>query len=183
MADKQPVQREGVYFAYFIYEEVPAGDVAPAGGQEGPHRNLAGQASASVSDTALTDPHVVLSGSITFKNSNGYLNAEQRPFIPFYIAMSFLYGAILAYWLLSMKRFESHLISLHYYILTIILVTLIEAVFKACLYGYMDHYGDSPALYVIFGLFVEIMRNVFARVITLLVGLGYGILIRTVERY
>ena len=97
--------------------------------------------------------------------------------------MGITYGAILALWLVSMKRFETHLISLHYYVLTILLITFIEAVFKACLYAYMDHYGDSPALYVIFGLFVEIMRSVFARVITLLVGLGYGILIKTVERY
>ena len=48
---------------------------------------------------------------------------------------------------------------------------------------YINNNGSNSAFLVLVGFVLEISSNVFSRVVTLLVGLGYGILIKTIERY
>lgn len=51
------------------------------------------------------------------------------------------------------------------------------------MFNYSNNNGKLPGSMVGFLIIIEVLRNTFARVITLLVALGYGILIKTMGKY
>ena len=51
------------------------------------------------------------------------------------------------------------------------------------MFNYDNSNGSVPGSMVGLGIIIEVLRNTFARVITLLVALGYGILIKTMGKY
>jgi hypothetical protein len=74
-------------------------------------------------------------------------------------------------------------IGLHFLIFGLILISLFECAFNGSLYNYQNRIGlNSPFLILMEILFIN-LRNTASRVLTLLVALGYGILIRSIERY
>jgi hypothetical protein len=70
-------------------------------------------------------PHMRLSGNLTFINPDGnYLNAEQQPMLGFYIAVTFVYGGLLTFWVARMRKFAEHVILLHTVILVLLAICL-----------------------------------------------------------
>lgn len=67
--------------------------------------------------------------------------------------------------------------------LVIICITWFECIFNWSLYSYINRKGSYSAGITIMCMIIEICRSTFARVVTLVVALGYGILIKTIERY
>lgn len=129
--EKIKIDHEGVYYTYFIYEEIPdtqsevsndqtiTGRVDPSGhhllGFADRHLKAAGddalkskadaeQASLVINGVAQTE-HVEITGAIKYRNSHGFLNAEQYPFMKYYPVMTAIYVAFLATWLLLMRKF------------------------------------------------------------------------------
>ena len=82
-----------------------------------------------------------------------------------------------------MKKHKEHLINLHFYVLAVILISLFECGFECSLYAYLNRKGTNSPVLIITEFFFEILRNIFSRVATLLIGLGYGILIKAIDKY
>ena len=124
-----------------------------------------------------------MTGFIKFRNTHGFLNAELFPFLKYYPFMTFVYLGLLSVWLLMMKKYQEQLINLHYYILVIIAITFFECIFNWSLYSFLNRKGRYSTGITLMCIVIEITRSTFARVITLIVALGYGILIKSIERY
>ena len=82
-----------------------------------------------------------------------------------------------------MKKHQESRINLHYYVLAIISISFAQCAFNWGLYSYMNQKGENSPFLTFFSISMEILRNTFARVVTLIVALGYGILITSIERY
>lgn len=127
--------------------------------------------------------HLEVTGFIKFRNTHGYLNAEQYPFLKYYPFMTLVYIGLLSTWLLLLKKYQDQLINLHYYVLAIIMISFFECVFNWSLYSFINRKGRYSTGITLICMLIEIFRSTFARVVTLVVALGYGILIKTIERY
>jgi hypothetical protein len=68
-------------------------------------------------------------------------------------------------------------------VLAIISICLMQCLFNFGLYHNMNKVGFYSPVLTFASITVDILRNTFARVVTLVVALGYGILITTIERY
>lgn len=83
MKGNAKVTKEGVYNAYFIFEQVADADTLPDDGKRSlqlvkhiKQKSIGTQ----LYNNNLDQEHVELQGKIIYKNTFGYLNAEQRPF-------------------------------------------------------------------------------------------------------
>lgn len=130
-----------------------------------------------------SSPHIKLQGQLIFKNTFGYINAELWPFLRYYPVMTVIYLCLFGAQVYMMKKHRENIINLHYYVLAIITICLFQCIFNWALYGNMNKIGVYSPVLTFASIAVEILRNTFARVVTLVVALGYGILITTIERY
>lgn len=126
---------------------------------------------------------MVISGSITFKNSDGYLNAEQSKFLTFYPMITVFYFGLLVVWAYHVKKYKDHLITVHFYVLSILWITFMQCIFNVSYFYYNNRVGKSSPVLTFIMCLIEVFRNTLSRVFTLLIGLGYGILITSVEKY
>jgi hypothetical protein len=120
---------------------------------------------------------------LKYRNTHGYLNAEQYPFLKYYPCMTVVYAVFLGVWLLLLRKYQDQLIALHYYVLVIILISFLECIFNWSLYAYINRRGEYSGAITFLCMVIEIFRSTFARVVTLVVALGYGILIKSIEKY
>ena len=82
-----------------------------------------------------------------------------------------------------MKKHRDNIINLHYYVLAIISISFAQCVFNWALYAYLNRYGVNSPWLSFLSIMMEILKNTSARVVTLIVALGYGIVITSIERY
>ena len=140
------------------------------------------QASLVINGVPQTE-HLEITGALKYRNSHGYLNAEQYPFLRYYPFMTLVYTLLLASWLFLMRKFQDQLINLHYYVLLIICISFLECIFNWSLYSHINRKGEYSTAITLMCMAIEIFRSTFARVVTLVVALGYGILIKSIEKY
>lgn len=175
--EESKIKKEGAYYTYFIYECIPKSS-----------RNLRAevqQSSVKQSRLAIWNDinHLMINGTMTFTNSFGHLNAEQRPFLNFYPVIMLIYLLMLLFWGFMMNKYKDHLINLHWCLLAILVVSMLEAVLRWSIFLFVNNHGFNSIALVVAQVIVQVLRDTFARIITLLVSLGYGILIKTIERY
>ena len=101
----------------------------------------------------------------------------------FYPIMFMAYIALCAHWCYFLNRYKDHLINLHYYVLVVIIVTLGQTLSNIALLQYINTNGYGSNLLSFVSFLFDILSNVISRVVTLIVGLGYGILIKSIQRY
>lgn len=94
-----------------------------------------------------------------------------------------IYLAYLGGYSYKMYKFKDHLIFLHYFVLAVISVTLVQCIFNLSLVQYDNRVGEATATLTLLSCLIEILRQTLARVFTLLIGLGYGILITSIKIY
>lgn len=90
---------------------------------------------------------------------------------------------MLAFWGLKMQKYKENIINLHWCILVIIVISLLECLLRWGIFSSNNMYGTNNSFLLFLQVLVEVCRDTFSRVITLLVSLGYGILIKTIEKY
>ena len=67
--------------------------------------------------------------------------------------------------------------------MAVICVTLLQCVLSWAHFAFNNEYGHSSSFLIYSNIIVEVARSTFSRDVILLVSLGYGILIRSIERY
>jgi len=86
--------------------------------------------------------HIILTGKVIFKNTDGFLSAEDRPVMMLYMATTIYFGLLVAYWTWLYIKDKSLLISLNYHILAIILFTFLESLLTYILYNLENNYSS-----------------------------------------
>jgi hypothetical protein len=129
------------------------------------------------------EKHVVVRGTISYKNTSGYLSADVKNFKGWSMLFVFLYGALLIYWITTIVKNQHQIIALQWFILAI----LAAIFFKNCLtwlFYFNQDLTNKRGGFLIFNITcLEIVSSAFSHFIVLLVALGYKIVIKSIRKY
>ena len=131
----------------------------------------------------LTKPHLLIQGRVAFVNSFGFLNADQFTMLRFNLIMSVITLIANFIWFRWMRVHKENVITIHWYLFTLLFVTMVEC---ACTFLEYDIYntdGKRLLSFTIFNIIFSSFRNSLARLIALLISLGYGIVMNVLTRY
>lgn len=120
-----------------------------------------------------------LRGQVTFRNPYGYLPAEMYGFLPFEGARMTAFAILTVYFLFYFWRHLDAVLPLHVFALLVLLIALLEATVTYAAYQILNLTGQPyccpfPKI-VIASLVLEVIRQTVARVLLLVVCLGYGV--------
>jgi len=121
----------------------------------------------------------LVNGDVSFRNPYGYIPAELFGLLPFEIARVIAYFIFAIFFLFYYCRHRSSTLPLHNYILFVFFVALIESAVWYAAYQLINTNGQPyccpfPPV-VIAALVLQLFRQTFARMLLLIVSLGYGI--------
>jgi hypothetical protein len=126
---KFPILEEGVYYTYFVYEVMnsqnePNSDPNNTHGRSLKiHDHVLDNESHThyMNKPILQDPyqngyknekHVVVRGTIAYKNTRGYLSADVKNFKGWSLLFVFIYGALAIYWINTIVKNQNSIIVL-----------------------------------------------------------------------
>ena len=143
--------------------------------QEEAWHNVAFQFCASESSQSFAK----IDGSVTFRNPYGFIPAELYGFLPFEGARMVAYVLFECMFLYFYCKYSESVLNLHRAILLVFTIGLIEATIWYAAYQTINLSGQPyccpfPPL-VVTGLILQVFRQTLARVLLLVVSLGYGI--------
>ena len=131
----------------------------------------------------LTQPHVLIQGQISFENKYGFLNSNQNAMRRFHLYMTLLYLAIVFAWYWQMNTWKESVVSIHKYLLVLVVITLISCFFKFVEYEHYNNQGHRLKWLLFVNVILEASKNTFARALVLLISLGYGIVMNVLSSY
>lgn len=70
--------------------------------------------------------YLVLNGTVTFKNSEGYLSAELQPYISVYFVFMTFYFALVCAMAYLMKVYKDSIIMFHKIILSLLVISFVQ---------------------------------------------------------
>jgi hypothetical protein len=82
-----------------------------------------------------SEPHVVITGQISFRNTKGYLSADMRNFQGWYLFFTFLYAGLLGFWIYTILKNQAEIINLQKIISIILAARFLES-FLSMVYYY-----------------------------------------------
>ena len=97
--------------------------------------------------------------------------------------MFFIYLVGCFYWVRLMRQHSENKVSIHYYFLGLLLVTCIECAITFLEYDVYNQSGKRLMPLTIFSVFFSAFRETLARLMCLLISLGYGIVMNVLNRY
>lgn len=119
---------------------------------------------------------VGISGSITYSNPFGQLSAESYPLLWFFGIITVLMILITIYWIVTLIIFRSSLISLQYFIFTLLLLELLEAFTWFLMFWVTNQTGVIRWGWITLTVFTSSVKRTSVGLLYLLISLGYGIM-------
>ena len=132
-----------------------------------------------------THHRFVIMGTILFQNSDGgYLSGDQVYFINFNLTFTVIYGLMLAIWAHLLIKYKDTLIHPHSMICTVLAFGFAECFLSIFLYKMKDSKlrFEGSGLFT-FIMMLQLFRITFSRILSLVIALGYQIVIKSVEKY
>lgn len=120
----------------------------------------------------MKQPHLIVTGHITLKNSHGYLSAHQYIFISIHAWLTFTFIFLSTLWSYGLYKYKSKILKVHYMVSIVLYACMIEQFLTWILYELENNNEGSFNGFWIFISFMEVVRSVFSRVIVLLTALG-----------
>lgn len=116
-----------------------------------------------------------MTGSITFKNTHGYLSAQQYGNIELNTYFFLIFAFLSAIWTFELWRNKSKILPVHHLVTIVLYSCLIESACTLMFYSYENKkLGEYAGFWIIIS-FMEIVRSVFSRIVVLLTALGQHI--------
>ena len=101
----------------------------------------------------------------------------------FYLMITVVYIIAGVVWGMRMRSFKENIIMIHWYITAVFGITLLECAFMYIEFDLYNEEGLRNKIFVGINIVLSACRNTMARVLTLLVALGYGITAQNVSKY
>ena len=117
-------------------------------------------------------------GQVAFSNGFGYLAAKQFGYLPFYAVLTGAYCVLLTAYLVASMCYKEHLTALNYATLALCVVGMVECALYFVLYLWKNATGTPtwpPTPLQWAAAFVGVLKRDLARVLLIVVGLGYGV--------
>ena len=80
-----------------------------------------------------------VTGTIEYKNTNGFLSADQHPLIMINYISLIIYSVFLMYWITHMSRYYFILIQLHWMILIVLVSAFFQSLLAIVYYSWRNH--------------------------------------------
>ena len=112
---------------------------------------------------------------VEFKSQEGYLSAIDRPLLKFYSMMCLVYSCYAVVWSVFCFLHWRDLLRLQYWICAVIALGLIEKSIFLAEYIHMNDYGVVLQGVELFAELVSVLKRTLARVLVIIVSLGFGI--------
>lgn len=123
----------------------------------------------------MEQPRLVITGSITFSNTHGYLSAQLYPNISVNSWFLAVFTITCLFWSLGLYMYRKKILPIHYLVSAVLYACFFEAMFTLMFYSNENKsLGDYKVFWVAIS-FMEIVRSVLSRVVVLLVALGQHI--------
>ncbi|EFA84497.1 seven transmembrane domain protein [Heterostelium album PN500] len=126
--------------------------------------------------------NIYTSGVVSFMNPFGYLGGERFPLLYFDLVLAILYLLTSLLWLALSFRFRKTLLPLQYWIGLVISLGFLEMITSYGVYSTANKKGSFSKAALFFQFLFFTIGHAFARLLVLIVSMGYGILIPTLTR-
>lgn len=121
----------------------------------------------------------VMDGTLSFHNPYGYISGDEYGLLPFHAARMVAMIGLFGYYSTIYSLFLDSVLSLHTAILFVLMIALVEAVVWFTVYERANQYGQPNCCpfsgIMILAIVMQIVRQTCARMILLVISLGYGI--------
>lgn len=125
-----------------------------------------------------------VTGTIEYKNTHGFLSADQHPLIMINYISFIVYCVFLMYWISQLARWYHVLIQLHWMVLIVLISAFFQTLMSIVYYSWRNNQSDFTGRKLFLSIAtLELFRNTFSRVLTLMVALGFQIVIKNVHKY
>ena len=101
----------------------------------------------------------------------------------FFLVMFFFYMLASGYWIRLMHQNRDNKVSIHYYFCALLVVTCIECAITFLEYDIYNQTGKRMLPLTVFSVVFSAFRETLARLVSLLISLGYGIVMNVLNRY
>ena len=131
----------------------------------------------------LSQPHLLIQGRVAFVNSFGFLNADQYSMLRFSLIMSVVLLGANVIWFRWLRLNKENVITIHWYLFTLLFMTMVTCACTFLEYDIYNTSGHRMVSFTIFNILFSAFRDALARLIALLIALGYGIVMNVLTRY
>ena len=112
---------------------------------------------------------------IELKSQHGYLSAVEYPLLPFYGAMSIIYVAFATGWLAVSFMQWRDLLRIQFWVGAVIFLGMIEKAVFYAEHQTLNSTGYSTKGTILFAEIVSCLKRTLARMLVIVVSLGFGI--------
>lgn len=124
---------------------------------------------------AADDIARTLSVNVGMKNSYGYLPGTDIHKLNFFEVASYVHMGLFSLWVVLCVRWKNELFSIHYCILGIVFLSLLEAFLWCYYFVVFNGDGAKPQKLFLMAILGSSVKNVFSQILVLLACLGWGI--------
>ncbi|XP_030854191.1 transmembrane protein 87A isoform X2 [Strongylocentrotus purpuratus] len=125
--------------------------------------------------TSLSAKQINISLRIRMKSPHGYLSATQYPLLPFYGVMCAMYSILGLIWIVLLFRQWRDLLRIQFWISVVIILGLIEKAAFVAEYERHNNSGSNTSAGLFFAEELSVLKRTMARMLVIVVSLGYGI--------
>lgn len=101
----------------------------------------------------------------------------------FFLVMFFIYMVATVVWIRLMRQHKDNKVSLHSYFCCLVVITCIDCAIIYLEYDIFNNSGKRVLPLTVFSVIFSAFRETLARLICLLISLGYGIVMNVLNRY
>lgn len=116
-----------------------------------------------------------LSVVLSVMHNNGYLSANDWPFLPFFAVMCSIYSIYAIFWLICSCLYWRDLLRLQLWIGAVILLGLMEKAAYLAEYESINRNGNTTNFAIFIAEFISCLKRSLARMLVIIVSLGFGI--------
>jgi len=127
------------------------------------------------SDNKDTDDDLKVNLEIETQSPRGYLSPHEFPLMDFYLLMTFVYAGYCAFWLFASWRNYQDLLRVQYWIMAVLILGMLEKAVFYSEYNTINSSGNSIPGAVKFAESVSALKRAVARMLVIVVSLGFGI--------
>jgi hypothetical protein len=119
------------------------------------------------------EKHVVVTGSLNLKNTDGYLSADLQYFKGIYLYFTICYAIFIGFWYHLLKKNSDKVINLQKILMAVLIASFFECLMNTLFYFHINNQNIKSGFLSVLIVMMEVARSTFSRILVLFVALGY----------
>lgn len=111
------------------------------------------------------------------------MSGETYPYLQFYLIMAVVYIIASGVWLHRLQTNKHNIMLFHHFITVVLTAATIEFILTYIEFDIYNEEGERNSFLLVLNVLLTSTRNTMARVLVLVVALGYGITVAQIDKY